>query len=123
MLKSRAFSVTDNHDTPVLTGLQEQLVVVYRREAELLEDFSTVLSHQEIQNAENNRSIKRLGKKLCDDGEQRSGAETKCMHGEGVKGDTKLTAKSWPIGFETEKAPLVILEGGSVYCSPDFVTA
>ena len=122
-LKSRAFSVTDNHDTPVLTGLQEQLVVVYQREAELLEDFSTVLSHQKIQNAENNRSIKRPGRKLCDDGEQRSGAETKCVHGEGVKGDTKLMAESWPIGFETEKAPLVILEGGSVYCSPDFVTA
>ena len=49
-----------NHDTPVLTGLQEQLVVVYQREAELLEDFSTVLSHQKIQNAEKDRKSTRL---------------------------------------------------------------
>ena len=121
LLESQATSLTNNCDAPLLFSLQEEAAVVDQREAELIEDFNTILSHQRIQKVESNRSVRGPGKNLFNDGGQCSEAEAECD--KGVDGVTKIMAECWPIGFDAEMVPLAIFGGGSVYCSPDFVTA
>ena len=105
--QSQIFSPTDNHNTSVMTVQQqeqEQVAIEEQTEAELLEDFLSVLADQKFQNMQNGR-------------------RDRCVDRRSMEGDVRIVTESWPTGLASDTVPLAVLGTGSVYCSPDFVTA